>query len=130
VCALGASGCSLDFAAVSFCASEQQSVSIGSGSDFTSSQTAVSVAVGDSVRLVAHGFCQGAGLHVVIATSGVRWRSRDESIVRIAPAADGAATRGELPATVWAVGLARGSTVVAADAGGSAGSVIVTVYDR
>lgn len=122
-CGLGISGCSLDLVAVSFCASEQQSVGLDGASSLTSSQAAVSLAVGDSVRLVAHGFCRDARLHIAIATSTMRWRSHDPSIVRLSTVAD---RGGEAPA-VWAIGVSAGETLVGAELNGSEGLVAVKV---
>jgi hypothetical protein len=129
LCAVAINGCSLDLVAVSFCASEQQSVAIGAASgrsslsSVSSSQTAVRLAVGDSVRLVAQGFCGDAGLRVEIASSRARWSSHDPAIVRVSRAASGAAE----DAAAWAVGTAPGSTVVAADVNGSLATIEVTV---
>lgn len=124
---LGASGCSLDFLFISLCATEQEGFAIDGPTSFTSSQGGVSVAVGDSVRLVGHGFCHDAGLHVVIAGSSTHWQSRDESIVRISRGADSSAVNGDEMPTTWAVGVATGSTVVTGEAGASVGTVVVNV---
>ena len=124
------SGCSLDLVSVAFCASEQQRVAIDDGSSFTSftsSQTAMSLAVGDSVRLVAHGFCRNAGLNIEIATRRMRWRSHDASIVRLSPVTDGSAVGTDIPPAVWAVGVAPGETVVGAELNGAEGVVAVKV---
>ena len=129
VCALALDGCSADFA-VSFCASEQQSMSIGGLSTSTSTRSAVSIGVGDSVRLAAHGFCRGPGLHVAIGTAGTRWRSDDASIVRLSPAADSSARDAGTMATVWAVGVAPGRTVGSGALGETAGSLRVDVVGR
>ena len=128
VCLLGiGSGCSLDLLVISFCASEQQGISTDGSSTFTSAQGGVSVLVGDSVRLVAHGFCHDAGLHIVIASSSTQWHSHDRSIVRVSPAADSAANA---DAAAWAVGMAPGSTVVSAESRGSLASLAVNVRAR
>lgn len=127
LCAFGAGGCSLDFLVVSLCATEQQGFAIDGPTSFTSSQGGVSVAVGDSVRLVGHGFCRDAGLHVVIASSSVHWHSRDESIVRLSPGADSSAANGDRMPTAWAVGVTTGSTVVTGENGAS---VAVNVVAR
>lgn len=129
MCATGISGCSMDLT-VSFCASEQQSISIDGPSAFTSSQHTVSVAVGDSVHLVARGMCQDPGLRIVFGTSGTRWHSRDESIVRLSSAADSTTRESHAMATVWAVGLAPGQTVVSGSFGESLASVPVNVVPR
>jgi hypothetical protein len=129
LCAAGISGCSIDLA-VSFCASEQQSISIDGSSAFVSSQSAVSIAVGDSVRLVARGACQNPGLRIVLGTRGTKWHSRDRSIVRLSPAPDSSARDSQAMATVWAVGLAPGYTVVSGTLGESLASVPVNVVPR
>lgn len=124
------SGCSLDFLYISFCASEFQGISTIDGSPgFTSAQGGVSVVVGDSVRLRAHGICRDAGLHVVIA-SGTQWHSHDGSIVRLSPAPDMSDGPAGTMATAWAVGLTPGSAVVSGDLGESLASVTVTVLAR
>ena len=123
------SGCSIDFLYISFCASEFQGISTIDGSNFTSTQGGVSVAVGDSVRLGAHGFCHDAGLHIVI-TSGTEWHSHDNSVVRVSPAADVSDQDSGTMATVWAVGVSPGSTVVSGELGGSGAAVVVTVHAR
>lgn len=130
--ALGAfvlGGCSADFA-LSFCASEQQSMSIGGFSTSTSTQSAISIGVGDSVRLAARGFCREPGLRVVIGTSGTRWHSRDASIVRLSPAPDGNAPDAGTMATVWAVGVAPGRTVVSGALGAAETELPVDVVGR
>lgn len=132
LCTLGAGGCSLDFLLISFCATEQQSFAIDGPSSFTSSHGSggLSVAVGDSVHLVGHGFCRDAGLHVVIAGSSAQWHSHDNSIVRISPAADSSAMNGDPMPTAWAVGVRTGETVVSGELGGSVASVAVKVAAR
>lgn len=124
LCVFGAGGCSLDFLVVSLCATEREGFAIEGPTSFTSSHGGVSVAVGDSIRLVGHGFCRDAGLHVVIASSSVPWHSGDESIVRISPGADSSAANGDEMPTVWAVGVAMGSTIVTGEAGAT---VVVNV---
>lgn len=129
VLALG-NGCSLDFLVISLCATESQGISTIDGSPgFTSTQGGLSVVVGDSVRLRAHGFCHDAGLHIVIA-SGTEWHSHDRSIVRLSPAPDLSDGSSGTMATAWAVGVAPGSTVVSGDLGESLASVTVTVVPR
>ena len=130
LCTLGAGGCSLDFLLISFCATEEQGFAIDGPPSFTSAQGGLSVAVGDSVRLVGHGSCRDAGLHVVIAGSSTQWHSHDNSIVRISPAADSSAMNGDPMPTAWAVGVRAGSTVVAGEFGGSVASVAVNVTAR
>lgn len=129
VCALALGGCSADFA-VSFCASEQQSMSIGGFSTSTSTQSAIRIGVGDSVRLVAHGFCRDPGLHIAIGTTGTRWHAHDASIVRLSPAADGSIQDAGPSSTVWAVGVAPGRTVVSGALGGAEASLLVDVVGR
>lgn len=131
LCVLGiGSGCSLDFLYISLCASESQGISTIDGlSPFTSTQGGVSVVAGDSVRLRAHGFCHDAGLHIVI-TSGTEWHSHDRSIVRVSPASDIRDQDSGTMATVWAVGVSPGSTVVSGALGGSGASVAVKVLPR
>ncbi len=128
VVAIGLGGCSADFA-VSFCASEQQSISIDGFSSATTTQSAVSIAVGDSVRLVARGFCQGQGLRIAIGTRGTRWHSRDDSIVRVSAAPDVSDQAGTM-ASAWVVGLTPGATVVSGQLGETGASVLVNVFAR
>jgi hypothetical protein len=131
LCTVGmVSGCSLDFLFISLCATESQGISTIDGSPgFTSEHGGLSVVVGDSVRLRAHGFCHDAGLHVVIS-SGTAWRSHDRSIVRLSPAPDLRDGSSGTMATAWAVGVAPGSTEVSGDLGESLASVTVTVVPR
>ncbi|HET7372063.1 MAG TPA: hypothetical protein VFJ20_01730 [Gemmatimonadaceae bacterium] len=112
------------------CEFERQSIAIGGPGSFTSSQQTVGIGVGDSVRLMANGVCQGAGLHIAFGTSGAKWHGYDRSIVRLSPAAD-SMVDGRWPmSTIWAVGVAPGSTVVSASYGESLASAHVTVAPR
>ena len=126
LCAVGVGGCSADFAA-SFCASERQSMSIDGFSSAMTTQSGVSIGIGDSVRLVARGFCRDPGLHIAIGTRATHWHSHDDAIVRLSPApAMEDAQSGEM-ATVWAVGLTPGTTIVSGELGESGAALTVHV---
>ena len=112
------------------CEFERQSIAIGGPGSFTSTQQTVGIGVGDSVRLMANAVCQGAGLHIAFGTSGATWHGYDRSIVRLSPAADSIADGGWPMSTIWAVGVAPGSTVVSASYGESVASAQVTVAPR
>lgn len=112
------------------CEFERQSIAIGGPGSFTSSQQTVGIGVGDSVRLMANGVCQGAGLHIAFGTSGAKWHGYDRSIVRLSPAADSMVDWRWPMSTIWAVGVAPGSTVVSASYGESLASAQVTVTPR
>ena len=126
--AIGLGGCSADFA-VSFCASERESISIDGFSSATTTQSAVSIGVGDSIRLVARGFCQGQGLQVAIGTRGTRWHAHDDSIVKVSPAPD-VSDHSQPMASAWVVGVAPGATVVSGQLGETGASVLVKVVAR
>ena len=111
------------------CEFERQSITIGGPGSFTSSQQA-GIGVGDSVRLMANGVCQGAGLHIAFGTSGAEWHGYDRSIVRLSPAPDSMVDGHWLMSTIWAVGVTPGSTVVSASYGESLASARVTVAPR
>ena len=112
------------------CELERQSIAIGGPGSFSSSQQTIGISVGDSVRLMASGVCQGAGLHIAFGTSGAEWHGDDRSIVRLSPAADSTVDGRWLTSTVWVVGVAPGSTVVSASYGESLASAQVTVSRR
>jgi hypothetical protein len=119
----------LDFLEVSLgaCAFEQREISLTAFDGFTSSQDVVMIGVGDSVRFVAHGICQGAGLHISFGTSRARGRASAPAVVRLSSASEIAQVAGEPMATVWAVGLAPGSSAVSAvvdDVSASMGLVV------
>ncbi|HSQ29167.1 MAG TPA: hypothetical protein VLN49_04915 [Gemmatimonadaceae bacterium] len=112
------------------CEFERQSIAIGGPGSFTSSQQTIGVGVGDSVRLVANGICQGAGLHIAFGTSGAKWHGYDRSIVRLSTAPDSIADGRWPMATAWVAGIAPGSTVVSASYGESLASAAVSVAPR
>lgn len=112
------------------CEFERQSITIVGPGSFTSTQQSVGIGVGDSVRFVANGVCQGAGLHIAFGTSGAKWHGYDRSIVRLSPAADSMVDGRWSMSTIWAVGVAPGSTVVSASYGESVASAQVTVVLR
>jgi hypothetical protein len=112
------------------CEFERQSITIGGPGSFTSSQQTVAIGVGDSVRLMANGVCEGAGLHIAFGTSGAEWHGYDRSIVRVSPAADSTVDGRWLTSTIWVVGVAPGSTLVSASYGESLASAQVTVAPR
>jgi hypothetical protein len=112
------------------CDFERQSITIGGPGSFTSSQQIVGIGVGDSVRLMANGVCQGAGLHIAFGTSGAEWHGYDRSVVRLSAAADSMVDGRWLMSTIWVVGVVPGSTVVSANYGESLASARVTVAPR